>query len=89
MKTYRRAIKSGEHLIFVLRGLPPPPSDAAKFRFFLAAENGADRVANHLLDSYGNTTRRSFRHDVRRLRILGRRIEARAKKLGMHVCAKD
>ena len=89
VKDVRLSIKSGEHLIFVLRGLTPPPYEAAAFRRFLAAENGSDRVATHLLDSYGNTTLRSFRHDVHRLRILDRRIRSRAAKLGMHVCAKD
>jgi uncharacterized protein YceK len=89
VKNLRLSIKSGEHLIFVLRGLTPTPSDAAAFRRFLAAENGEDLVATHLLDSYGDMTVREFKHDVRRARILDRRVKARAEKLGMHVCAKD
>ena len=89
VKYLRLNIRSGEHLIFVLRGLTPPPSDAVAFRRFLAAENGEDLVSNHVLDSYGDMTVRQFKHDVSRSRILDRRVRARAKRLGMHVCAKD
>jgi hypothetical protein len=59
------------------------------FRRFLAAENGEDLVSNHVLDSYGDMTVRQFKHDVSRSRILDRRVRARAKRLGMHVCAED
>jgi hypothetical protein len=89
VKYLRLEIKSGEHLIFVLRGLTPPPADAAAFHRYLAAENGADLVANHFLDAYGDLTVREFKRDIRHSKILTRRIHARARRLGMHVCAKD
>ena len=88
VKYLRLSIKSGEHLLFVLRGLAPPPSEVAAFRHLLAAENGADLVANHFLDEYGDMTVHRFKHLVRRSRILDRRIHIRAKVLGMHVCSK-
>jgi hypothetical protein len=89
LKNLRLSLKSAERLNFALRGLTPPPSDSAAFRRFLAAENGQDLVATHLRDSYGDMTVREFKRDVRRIRILDRRVQARARRLGMHVCAKD
>jgi hypothetical protein len=89
LKNLRLAIKSGEHLIFVLRGLTPPSADDAAFRRFLAAENGEDLVANHYFDQFGNLTRREFKHLIRRSKILDRRIQARATRLGLDTCAKD
>ncbi len=89
VKYLRLSIKSGEHLLLALRGLAPPPSDVVAFRRLLAAENGADLIANHFVDEYGDMTVHRFKHLVRRSRILDRRIHARAKRLGMRVCAKD
>ena len=90
VKRVRGAIKSGEQLLSVLNGLTPPPSDAKVYRRLLAAENRSDSVATHVLANYGSyVTLRAFKHDVRRLKRLGRRVKASARNLGMHVCAKD
>jgi hypothetical protein len=83
------AIRSGEHLIFVLRGLAPPPSEAADFRRLLAAENGEDLVATHLAEAFDGGQVQRVRTLVRKLRILGRRVHSRSAKLGLHACAKD
>ena len=89
IKNLHIAIKSGERLIFVLRGLEPPPSDAVAYRRLLAAENGADLNANRLLDAIGDEPLRRIEHYFKRGSVYNRRIDSRAKKLGMRICAKD
>jgi hypothetical protein len=89
LKNVRLSIKSGEHLIFVLRALLPPPAEAAAFRRLLAAENGEDLLVNQYFDQFGDLTHRQFNHFVERSKILDRRVNARARKLGLHVCAED
>jgi hypothetical protein len=90
IKGLRSTIKSGERLISVLNTLTPPPSDAKVYRRLLSAEDYADSVATHVLANYGSyVTVHAFKHDVRRLKRISRRIKANARKLGMHVCAKD
>ena len=89
-KRLRGGIESGEQLLSVLNGLTPPPADARAYRRLLRAENHADSVATHMLANYGSyRTLRAFKHDVRRLKRLGRKVKASARTLGMHVCVKD
>jgi hypothetical protein len=85
----RAETRSAEHLIFVLRGLAPPAADAAALRHMLAPLNLEDLIAHHLLDAGDQGQVERVNTLFKRGRIADRRFESRAKKLGLHVCAKD
>lgn len=76
------------HLIFVLRGLVPPPAAAVDFRRLMATANDEELVATHLLEAFNEGQVEGVKARVRRFRALDRRFDARAAKLGLSVCAK-
>jgi hypothetical protein len=84
-----KATKSGEHLLFVLRGLNPPASEAKAFRRMLAALNLEDLLAHHVLEAGDLGQRERVKTIFKRGRITDRRFRSRAARLGLDICAKD
>jgi len=77
-----------ERLVFVLRGLAPPPADAVAYRRMLATFNYFDLTFHRALDSIDARQIGQAKRPARRLNFLGRRIHSRAKKLGLRPCAR-
>ena len=83
------AIRSIEQGIFALRQLAPPPSDAAPFRRIIAGLDTADRLEHRLIDAVNTRQLGHVRTLARRLEILNKQLNRRAKNLGLRICAKD
>ena len=77
-----------EHLVFTLRGLAPPPSEAVAYRRLLATFNYEDLVLHHFLQAAEETQRQRVKTLERRLRRIGRHIDARSARVGLTTCAK-
>jgi hypothetical protein len=77
-----------ERLLFVLRGLAPPPADAVAFRRMLTTFNDFDQVVHHALDAVDARQIPQAKRLARHLDLVGRRIHLRAKKLGLRICAR-
>jgi hypothetical protein len=82
------ALSSTAHLIFHLRGLAPPPSDALAYRRLLATANDQELVATHLVQAIEEGQIHYAKGRARRLDVLDKRFSARARALGLKVCAK-
>jgi hypothetical protein len=77
-----------ERLLFELRGLSPPPSDAVEFRRMLATFNHEDGILHRYIEA-AETSQVSRAYWIRkRLERVGRGLNARAAKLGLDTCAK-
>jgi hypothetical protein len=82
-------IPAQEHLIVVLRGLAPPPADAAGFQRMLSMFDQLDITIHHFLDAADAQQVQRVKDLVRRLDTLGKGLDKRAAKLGLRTCAKD
>jgi hypothetical protein len=87
-KELHTSLNTGERLLFILRGLTPPPADTADFRRLLATANDEVLVETHLLQAFEEGQARVVRTRLKRLRALDRRFDARSAKLGLTICAK-
>jgi hypothetical protein len=76
-----------EHLLFTLRGLAPPPSEAVAYRRLLATFNYEDLVLHHFLQAAEAAQVQRVKTLERRLRRIGRHIDARAAKVGLTTCS--
>jgi hypothetical protein len=85
----KAATRSGEHLLFSLRGLAPPPADAKEFRRMLASLNLEDLLQHHVLEAGDQGEIERVKTLYRRGAATDRRFKARAENLGLHDCAKD
>jgi hypothetical protein len=77
-----------ERLLFELRGLTPPPSDAVAFRRMLATFNHEDWILHRFLEA-AEASQVSRAYWIRkRLDHVARGLNASAAKLGLDTCAK-
>ena len=86
---FQRSLPLFDRLLFELRGLAPPPADAAAYRRMLASINNADLVLHHFFQAADELQRERAKTLARRLDRVGKRINARAAKVGLKTCAKD
>lgn len=86
-KLHKVLLPTYDHLLFNLHGLAPPPADAVAYRRMLATLNDSDLIIHHAVDAVDALQRQRVRSLVRRLDFLGRRLNNRAAKLGLHTCA--
>jgi hypothetical protein len=82
-------IPAQEHLLVVLRGLTPPPSDAAGFQRMLGTFDQLDITIHHFLDAADAHQVQRVKDLIRRLDVLGKSLDRRAAALGLRTCAKD
>ena len=82
------ATNSLGHLIFHLRRLPPPPSDAVAYQQLLATANNEQLVATHLMQAIEQGRIHFAKNHAKRLVVVDKRFNARATALGMDECAK-
>jgi len=88
LQDFRRyVVPRYERLLFVLRGLTPPPADAVAYRRMLATFNLFDLTFHRALDSIDARQIKQVKRLAKRLDFLGKRIDSRAKRLGLRVCA--
>ena len=78
-----------DRLLFQLHGLTPPPWDVVAYRRMLATANDIDLVAHHFFQAADELQIRRAKPLIPRLRRLGNRFQARAKRVGLKTCAKD
>jgi hypothetical protein len=86
-------IPAYERLLFVLRGLAPPPADVVDYRRMLATFNYLDLNLHQLLDAADAALANRDVAQLHRMRTISRRFDrlnkrlsARAKKLGLRRC---
>jgi hypothetical protein len=79
-----------DHVLFELRALaPPPPPDAVAYRRMLASINNQDLVLHHFFQAADELQKERVKTLAKRLSRVGKRIDARASKVGLKACAKD
>jgi hypothetical protein len=84
----RIVVPAFERLLFELRGLEPPTSEAAAFRRMLATLNEEDIVVHNLLDAVDARQPGQVRRLLRRSKVLSKRLESRSAKVGLRHCGK-
>jgi hypothetical protein len=77
-----------DRLLFELRGLAPPPPDAVAYRRMLATFNDTDLVLHNFFQAVDEVQIKRLETLQARLDRLGRRLNARATKVGLKTCAK-
>jgi hypothetical protein len=82
-------IPAQERLLVTLRGLNPPPRDAAGFQRWLGTFDQLDVAIHRLLDAFDARQVRQVTRLAHRLEVLGRRFDSQAARLGLRTCAKD
>jgi hypothetical protein len=82
------ALATYERVIFDLRGLTPPPSDAGAFQRLLATLDAEDLVAHKLGDSIDAGQVRQERTFTSQFSVLRARLQSLAVKLGLRTCFK-
>jgi hypothetical protein len=80
-------VGSNEHLLFLLRGLAPPPADAVAYRQFLGNFNQEDLVLNHAIEVLAAHEFVQVKYTLKRLNRIDRRLTNRADALGLDACS--
>jgi hypothetical protein len=83
-----RLVRTQEHLLFVLHGLPPSAADVAAYRQLLASFNYEDLLQHNFLQAFEEADVRHLRTYARRIQRFAVELRLRARSLGMHICAK-
>jgi hypothetical protein len=86
---FETAMSAYERMLFALRGPTPPESDAVAYRRMLASAKEEDLLLHHLFDAVVGVQKQRVGTLGRRLERLGKRFDARATKVGLHVCARE
>jgi len=81
-------LPENDRLLFELRALTPPPSDAVAYRRLLATFNYEDLVVHHFFQAADEVQRQRTKSLLHRLKRVDRRLNSRAAQLGLKTCAK-
>jgi len=77
-----------DQLLFELRALAPPPSDAVAYRRMLATYNYADFVLHNFFAAANRRQIRRVKALTRKVDRSLRRLNTRAAAIGLKTCAK-
>ncbi|HEX4323808.1 MAG TPA: hypothetical protein VHZ77_04160 [Gaiellaceae bacterium] len=88
-KDLKALLNGYEQALFDLRGLAPPPSEAAEFRRLLASFNLEDLYGHHLLQAGDQGQAKRVHTLFKKLDATDKRLKSRAKALGLHACAQE
>jgi hypothetical protein len=78
-----------DKLLFDLHGLAPSPADADHYRLMLATLNDEDLVIHNFFQAIDEIQLQRAKTLVRRVDRLGKRLDARAAKVGLKSCGKS
>jgi hypothetical protein len=79
---------ANDRLVFELRALTPPPYQAVHYRRLLATLNYEDLVVHNFFQAADEAQIRRLQTLDRRIRRIGRQLDARAAKVGPKTCGK-
>jgi hypothetical protein len=77
-----------ERLLFVLRGLSPPPANKVAFQRLLASFDRVDLSATQFIDAFDAGQIRQLRTLAKRIASRDRQLHLRALRLGLRSCAR-